>query len=272
MRSLWNGSISFGLVHIPVKMYAATSRERVKFRYLHGQCHTPIRYQKTCPQCQREITDNEIVYGYEYEKGRYVIIDEEELEALPSKQGRTIDIVDFVELSEIDPVYFDKTYYLEPKDGGAKPYVLLRRAMEETQRIAIAKVLIRSKESLAALRATENALILETMFYPAEVRAISLLTELNKPVDIHERELAMAVSLINNLASSFDPHKYTDNYREELMNLINRKIAGDKVVAAPGPQQTDTVIDLIAALEASIRATEDSREPEPAIAGPAQRR
>ena len=125
MRSLWNGSISFGLVHIPVKMYAATSRERVKFRYLHGECHTPIRYQKTCPQCQREITDNEIVYGYEYEKGRYVIIDEEELEALPSKQGRTIDIVDFVELSEIDPVYFDKTYYLEPKDGGAKPYVLL---------------------------------------------------------------------------------------------------------------------------------------------------
>lgn len=262
MRSLWNGSISFGLVNIPIKMYAATERQRVKFRYLHSECQTPIRYERVCPKCNREVSDEEIVYGYEYEKDRYVIIDEEELDSLPSKQGRTIDIVDFVHLSEIDPVYFDKTYYLEPSDGGAKPYALLREAMEQTGRIAIAKIMIRSKESLAAVRTSGEALVLETMFYPAEVRAVDQLTGLQQPVDIHENELKMAVSLIENLADEFKPEKYTDSYREELLKLIESKVAGKDIVTVDTPRPTGKVVDLMAALEASVKAVQSANKKE----------
>ncbi len=256
MRSLWNGSISFGLVNIPVKMYAATQRQNLKFRYLHKECQTPIRYEKTCPTCNRTVTDEEIVYGYEYEKDRYVLIDEEELDSLPSKQARSIDIVDFVNLDEIDPVYFDKTYYLEPKDGGSKPYALLRQAMEKTGRIAIAKVLIRSKESLAAVRVSNSALVMETMFYPAEVRTVDQLSGLKQAVDIHDNELKMAISLIDNLADTFNPDKYTDAYRQELLRLIETKVAGEDVVEAEVPRPTGKVVDLMAALEASVKAAQ----------------
>jgi DNA end-binding protein Ku len=260
MRSLWNGSISFGLVNIPIKMYAATERQSVKFRYLHKKCQTPIKYEKVCPTCQTEVQDDEIVYGYEYERGRFIIIDEEELAALPSKQGRTIDIVDFVNLTEIDPVYFDKTYYLEPTEGGAKPYILLRQAMEATGRIAIAKVQLRSKESLAAIRAAHNALVMETMFFPDEVRSTQALSGLDQPVDIHENELKMAVSLIENLADKFDPAKYTDTYREELLRLIEQKVAGEEIVTPEVPPRTGKVVDLMAALEASVKATQKEKD------------
>lgn len=259
MRSLWNGSISFGLVNIPVKMYAATQRQSIKFRYLHSKCQTPIKYEKVCPVCQTEVQDEEIVYGYEYDRGRFVIIDEEELHALPSKQSRTIDIIDFVDLAEIDPVYFDKTYYLEPNQGGTKPYVLLRQAMEATQKVAIAKVQLRSKESLAAIRTTHNALVLETMFFPDEVRSTQTLSGLEQPVDIHENELKMAINLIENLAEEFDPQKYTDNYRKELLELIEQKIAGEEVVTPKAPPKTGKVVDLMAALEASVKATEKNK-------------
>jgi DNA end-binding protein Ku len=255
LRALWKGAITFGLVYIPVRLYTATEKKDVKFRYLHGSCRTPVRYLKWCPTCDREVTQDEIVYGYEYEKGRHVVIEEGDLERLPDAAGKVVDIVDFVSLEEIDPVYFDRTYFLEPANGGVKAYSLLRRAMEDTGRVAVARVVIRTKESLATIRVYQGrALVLETMYWPDEVRSWRGLEGVTEDPALHENELKMANSLVSNLATSFDPAKYTDAYRRAVLDLVHRKIEGGEVHGAPGAPP-GKVLDLMEALRASVEMT-----------------
>ncbi len=259
MRSIWKGSISFGLVNIPVKLYTATEDKDVKFNSLHKVCGTQIRYRKHCPSCDREVAQDEIVRGFPYEKGYFVTIEEEDLEAIPVKTTRQVEIVDFVDLPEIDPIYFQKSYYLEPDTGAEKPYALLRRAMQETNKVAVAKVAIRHKESLACVRVFERALVMETMHYPDEIRGTEKLSGIENEIELSEREMDMAIKLVDNLSEPFNPEKYEDAYRKELLDLIQRKIQGQpEAERAPAPG-VGKVIDLMEALEASLRAT----SPEP---------
>lgn len=259
MRSLWKGAISFGLVNIPVKLYAATERKDLKFNYLHETCHTPIRYRKWCPSCDREVGAEEIVWGYEYEKGKYVVLRDEDFERVPLSTTKTIDIIDFVNLEEIDPIFFDKTYYLEPAEGGFKAYSLLRRAMEETGRVAVAKVVIRTKESLAAIRVYRgSALAMETMFFPDEVRSAEELAGINEEPRLHDNEIKMAVSLIGSLSGHFEATRYENEYRKALRALVEEKIAGREVAEVTAPETTK-VVDLMEALRASIRLAEEER-------------
>lgn len=217
MRPLWKGAISFGLVSIPVKMYAATQQKDVKFNYLHRECKTPIQYKKVCPHCQREVEADEIVRGYEYQKGRFVVIEDEDFENLPLSTMRTIDILDFVDLKDVDPIYYLKSYFLAPEEYGVKPYRLLFEALGNTGKIAIAKVFIRTRENLVIVRRYSNCLLMETMLYPDEVRKPENIPEIDNTVDIHENELKMAENLISNLSSEFKPEKYSSGYREALL-------------------------------------------------------
>lgn len=258
MRPLWKGAISFGLVYVPVKMYTATERKNIKFNYLHDQCKTPIEYRRFCPTCNVEVANEHIVRGYEYEKGKYVIMKEEDFAHLPGEDTRNINIVDFVDLKEIDPLYFDKGYYLAPGEGGQRVYELLRKSMEETGKAAVAKVVIRNKESLAVIRVAEGVVTMSTMFYPDEVRKPSLINELDYQVDIHDNELKMAVNLINNLSAAFAPDKYTDEYRGQLMEVIQAKVSGEGL-ATPAAAQTEKVVDLMTALKASIDLAQKER-------------
>lgn len=251
MRTIWKGAISFGLVSIPVKLFPATEQKDVKFRYLHQPCQAPLKYQRVCTVCGKEVEQEEIVRGYEYETGRYVIINEEDLESIPDERTRTVDIVDFVDLKEIDPVYFDKTYYLAPGEAGEKAYALLRRAMEETGKIAVAKVVIRNKESLAVIRGYKNLLVMETIFYPDEIRNPQQLPGFDREVKLHDNEMKMARELIENLATVFEPQKYEDEYRKKLLEMIHAKIEGQQIAIPEAPQR-GKVVDLMEALKASV--------------------
>lgn len=259
MRPLWKGAISFGLVYVPVKMYAATEKKNVKFNYLHEKCKTPVQYRRYCPYCDTEINNEEIVRGYEYEKGKYVVMKDEDFESLPVEGSRSINIVDFVDLTDIDPLYFEKGYYLAPGEGGQKVFELLKKSMQETGKVAVAKVVIRNKESLAAIRVAEGVLSISTMFYPDEVRKPQGIPELDYQVEIHDNELKMAVSLINNLSAAFQPEKYTDDYRQQLLEVIQAKIAGEEVETVP-TAQTEKVVDLMSALKASIDLAQKERD------------
>ncbi len=261
MRSLWNGSISFGLVNVPVKMFAATEDKDIRFRTLHKVCHTPIQYRKFCPTCEQEVAMDELVKAYEYEKGRFVIIEEQDLESLDISQTRSIDIIDFVNLAEIDPIYFSKSYYLGVTDTGQKAYWLLRKAMEATGKIAVAKVVLRDKQHLAAVRVLPECLSLAIMFYPDEIRSAQALAP-EREISLQESEIQMATQLIESLTTTFTAEKYTDDYRAELLKIIDAKIAGE-VVAVPAPQQPGKVIDLMEALKASLALVEKNKQQQP---------
>lgn len=260
IRTLWKGAVSFGLVNIPIKMYVATERKDIKFNYLHKECMSPIQYRKFCPKCNREINPDEIARGYEYQQGNYVVLNEEDLERIPMENTKTVDILDFVDLAEVDPVYFDKTYYLEPSQGGEKAYTLLIEAMAKTNKIAIAKVLIRTKQSLAILRVKEQVLIMETIFYPDEIRSTDGLNLGLDKSKLHENEIKMAVSLIGNLSTNFDVSKYQDDYRLALRELIEAKIAGKEVVPAAAVTERGNVVDLMEVLKASVELAEKDRK------------
>lgn len=261
MRTLWKGAVSFGLVNIPVNMYVATENKDIKFNYLHNECMSPVKYQKYCSRCEREITSEEIVKGYEYQKGNYVVINEEDFARLPGEKTKTIDILDFVELSQVDPVYFDKSYYLEPTPGGEKAYTLIVEAMQQTQKIAIARVMIRSRQSLCALRTRDQVLIMETIFYPDEIRSPASLHQGLGKEKLHENEIKMAVNLIENLSTNFEPDNYEDEYRKALWEIIEARIAGQEV-AVPGPAaHKGNVVDLMDALKASVKLAEENRRP-----------
>ena len=255
MHTMWKGSISFGLVNIPIKMFTATEEKDIRFRYLHKECNTPLKYKKVCPTCDKEVSESDIVRGFEYETGHFIIMEERDLEALKSEvDTKAIDILDFVNLSEIDPIYFDKSYYLSPQDTGNKAYNLLRKAMNDTGKIAIAKMTIRNKQTLAALRVFENVLVLETIFYPDEVRPVQQVPGLPEGVEVNEKELTIATQLIENLSAPFAPEKYKDDYRAALRELIDKKIAGQEIEVAPEVPHKN-VIDLMEALQASLKQT-----------------
>jgi len=255
MHTVWKGAISFGLVHVPVKMFTATEDKDVHLRYIHKPCGTPIAYSKSCPHCQKNAEWEEIVRGYEYEKGRFVLFEGDELDAIKPENTRTIQILDFVDLTEIDPLYYQKAYYLSPDQAGAGAYSLLLEAMRQSGKIGIAKIAIRSKSSLAAIRAVDNCICMETMHYPDEIRGLQQVPGLPEESKVNERELDMAKMLIDQLGAPFDPGKYTDDYRIALQDAIQRKIAGQSadIVTAPAAERTN-VIDLMAALQASLDA------------------
>ena len=257
MRSIWSGTISFGLVTVPVKMYTATESKELKFHFLHKDDLVPIGYDKIRKDTGEHVDPDEIVRGFEIEKGRYVPLEDEDYDRLDVELTRSIDICDFVSLEEIDPIYFRKAYYLLPAEGAEKPYLLLVRALEETGKVAIAKVVIRKKQHLACLRTWEGKLLLETMYFADEVRRPD---EVEIGGDLRSAEVDMAKSLVENLSEPFDAEKYDDTYRKELLDLIRRKARGMKL---PEPQDEEEaeVVDLMAALRESVERTKRKRAP-----------
>lgn len=265
MHTMWKGTISFGLVNIPVKMHAATQNNDVKLRQLHKECQSPIKYEKVCPVCDREIGNDEIVKAYEYAKNKFVVLDEEDLQALQKEQAdKAVEIIDFVKLEEIDPIYFEKSYYLSPNEGGTKAYALLRTALQDTGKIGVAKMMIRSKEQMAVIRIYKDTLVVETIHYPDEVRSVSEVPNVPQDIETGKKELDTAKLLIDQLTTTFDPEKYQDEYRVALLERIEEKKENDETataesVAKPTP---DNVTDLMAALQASIdKAKKDKPKP-----------
>jgi len=253
MHTVWKGAISFGLVHVPVKMFAATEEKDIAMRMIHKPCTTPLSYVRKCSTCETEVEWEEITKGYEYEPGRFVLFDKDELESLAGEATKEIKILDFVDLEEIDPIYFQKTYYLAPGDTGAGAYSLLHEALNQTGKIGLATVSIRSKSSLAAIRIVDRCIVMETIFYPDEIRPVAQVPNLPEVPKVNEKELTMAKMLIEQLSVPFEPEKYTDEYRSALLEAIDRKVSGQEIQAAPQQQRTN-VIDLMAALQASLDA------------------
>src|SRR3712207_3248787 len=258
-RSIWSGAISFGLVNVPVKLYSAVSRKTVRFHQLNGETGNRIQQKRVDPETGEEVSYDQIVKGYELTRDRYVIVKPEELDALDPERTRTIDIEDFVDLDEIDPVYYDHPYYLVPDKGAEKAYGLLLGAMEKAGKVAIARVVLRSKEQLVAIRPANGVLMMETMIFHDEVVPHDEIDELPeaKALKASERELKMAQQLIDSLSSDFDPGRYHDEYREKVLELIERKAQGEEIVVQSEAPQPARVPDLMAALEASLAAVKD---------------
>jgi len=256
-RSIWTGAISFGLVTVPVKLYSAVNRKTVRFHQLHESTGVRIQQKRVDPSTGEEVPYDEIVKGYEIAPERYVVITNEELEALDPKKTKTIEIEDFVDQSEIDPIFYDHPYYLAPGPGGAKPYRLLLDAMRETNKVAVARVVIRSKENLVAIRPMGDVLAMATMIFADEVVDAGKLDDIPDPDEVaaSDRELAIAKQLVESLAGDFEPGKYHDTYREEVLALVERKAAGEEIaVQPPSEDVTAPVPDLMSALKASLDA------------------
>jgi DNA end-binding protein Ku len=255
-RSIWSGSISFGLVSIPVRMFSATESKELRFHFVDRHDLEPVGYDKVRRDTGEHVDPADIVRAFEIEKGRYVPLEPDDLDRLDVELTHGIDIIDFVLLDEIDPVYFRQAYYLLPQDGGEKPYRLLQQALGETGRVGIAKVVIRNKQHLACLRTFDDVLVLETMYYADEVRSpASLDGDLSfRDVEVRRAEVDMATTLIENLSAEFDPKKYTDSYRAELLELLERKAEGGEL---PKPkEQPAEVVDLMQALRESVERTQ----------------
>jgi DNA end-binding protein Ku len=264
-RAIWSGAISFGLVNVPVKLYSATSPKSVRFHQLSGKTGARIRQKRVDPTTDEEVPYEDIVKGYEITPDHYVLISSDELEALDPKATRTIDIEEFVDLADIDPIYYDHSYYLAPAAGGAKAYRLLVDAMRESGKVGIGRVVLRSKQQLCALRPSGEALTLSTMLFGDEVLSPDRLDELESvnEAEASERELSMAQQLIDSLSADFEPDKYHDEYRERVLNLIERKAAGEDIAIQPQAEEPAAAPDLMAALEASLAAVGEESEPEP---------
>ena len=261
-RSIWSGAISFGLVNVPVKLFSAVSRKTVRFNQLNQETGNRIQQKRVDPDTGEEVPYEQIVKGFELTKDRYVVITPDELDALDPERTRTIDIEDFVDLEDIDPVYYDHPYYLVPDKGAAKAYGLLLNAMEASGKVAIARVVIRSKEALVAIRPAGDLLMMETMIFHDEVVPHDELDDLPAAKDLKasERELKMAQQLIDSLSSEFDPSRYRDEYRDKVLDLIERKAAGEEIAVQPEAPAPAKVPDLMAALEASLAAVKDDGE------------
>lgn len=252
MAAIWKGAISFGLVTIPVELRSAVRTDKLSFRMLHAEDNSPIKYERVCAADGEPVPWNEIVKGYEYEKGKFVIMTDEDFEAAAIESSRTIDILDFVKIEEIDPRYFDKPYFLLPAKGGEKPYALLREAIRETGAVGIGKVVIRQTQHLAAVKTVGDALVLEIMRFAHELVDPETLS-FPEGADLRPQELQMAKQLIDNLAESFDATKYTDDYRANLLKVIKAKMKGKKIeVPAPAEPEDANVIDLMSRLKESL--------------------
>src|SRR3954470_22013072 len=257
MRTIWKGSISFGLVNIPIGLYPATRTERVSFRQLRESDLSPIRYKRVAEEDNEEVPWEHIVKGYEYEKGQFVVITDADFEKAMPEATQSIDITEFVELAEIDPMYFDTPYYLEPQKGGKKAYALLRETLKETGKVGIARVVLKTRQHLAAVKPKENALVLELMHFPDEVLEPAGL-DLPHEEKLGKKEMDMAKSLVETMSGHWDPSEYKDTYREKLLKLIEEKAArGGKEL--PGPKAkakpATNVVDLVAVLQKSLAET-----------------
>jgi DNA end-binding protein Ku len=281
MHTMWKGSISFGLVHIPIKLYAATESKDVSFRTLHDACQTPIRYQKYCPVCEEVVENNHLIKGYEVEPGDFVTVTDQEIQGLKGDAVRAVEILDFVNLSEIDPVFYNKSYFVGPNENGGKAYALLRQALAETGKIGLAKLTLHSKEHLGVVRVYKDGLMLETMYYPDEVRPVSQVPGLEQLGDFEQKELETAKQLIEQLTTPFEPEKYKDTFREDVHHMLEEKMAGHVVTAPKKTPTRENVVDLLAALQASVDETRGKKTekrgkpaasavgtPKPATAGP----
>ncbi len=260
-RSIWTGAISFGLVTVPVKLYSAVNRKTVRFHQLSSKSGVRIAQRRVDPSTGDEVAYEDIVKGFELTPDRYVVVEPGELETLQPKKTKTIEIEDFVELADIDPIFYDHPYYLAPGTGGAKPYRLLVEAMRETDRVAVARVVIRSKEALVALRPMDDHVLgMSTMLFPDEVVDPDSIDEISATadVDVTKRELDIAKQLVESLAGPFDASKYHDTYRQDVLDLIERKAAGEEIAVQPAAdEEEEPVPDLMAALKASLDAVRD---------------
>ncbi|WP_061299788.1 non-homologous end joining protein Ku [Herbidospora cretacea] len=259
MRSIWKGAISFGLVTIPVKLYSATEQKDVSFHQVHREDGGRIRYKRVCTVDGEEVAYADIAKGYELPTGDMVVLTDDDFADLPLSSSRRIDVLQFTPVDQIDPIYFAKSYFLEPDAQGAKPYVLLRDALERSGQVAIVKVALRQRESLATLRVRDGIFVLETMLWPDEVRTADF-GFLDEDIDLRPQELKMAESLIETMVADFDPSEYKDAYREALQEVIDAKVAGREVVQVEGPAEAGPAVDLMAALRASVDAAKRERE------------
>ncbi len=258
-RPIWSGAISFGLVNVPVKVFSATSSKDVRFHQLDGKSKSRIKQKRVSATTGEEVPFEDIIKAYEIAPDNYVTITPEELDALDPKATKTIDIEDFVDLDQIDPVYYERPYYLVPDKGGQKAYALLRNAMRETNKVGIARVVLRTKQYLAAIRPKDDALVMETMLFADEVNPLDELDLPGPDVDVTEREEKMARSLIDSLTTDFEPDKYRDEYRERVLELIKQKASGQEIVVEESAEEAPRVVDLMAALEASLAAVKDGK-------------
>jgi DNA end-binding protein Ku len=265
--AIWTGSISFGLVQVPVRLVGATKSKDVSFNQLEEGTGSRIRYKKVSEQTGEEVTQDRIKRGYEISKGRYVMIEPDELDVLRPRASHAIDIEEFVDLDEIDPVYFEQPYYLVPDAKGVKPYRLLADAMTELNKVALGRIIVRSKERLVAIRPLDGMLVIETMRYADEVLPRDALLP-DDDVELTDRERAMARQLVESLAAEeFQPEKFHDQYREQVLDLIERKAAGEEIVAEPMVEAPAKVLDLVAALEASLEKAQTAKERHPSASG-----
>ena len=262
MRAIWKGSISFGLVNIPIALYPATMKEELKFRLLRKSDLSPVNYKRVAEKDGKEVPWDQIVKGYEYEKGKFVILKEEDFERVDLEATQTVDIQDFVHVDEIDPMFFYKPYYLEPQKGGDKAYALLRDALKDSKKVGIAKVVIKTREYLAGVKPEDGALVLELMHFADELADTEKL-HVPKKAEVGKREMNMAKSLIESMSAKWDPKKYHDEYREALMEVIEEKVeaGGKEIEEKPKPKRQPTkVIDLVSVLQQSLKETQGARK------------
>jgi DNA end-binding protein Ku len=252
MKALWKGAVTFGLVNIPVRLYSAVQEKSLKFHMLHAEDGGRIKYQRICSICGKEVTWDDIVKGYEYSKDHYVQFSDDELQAMDIDSIKAIDVVTFVPLEDIDPVYFNKTYYVVPEPSGLKAYRLLQEALEAEGQVGLAKVALRDKEHLATVRLMDDVFVLETMHWPDEIRQPAF-EELEKNVRVSDAELKMARQLIQQLSGDFNPDEFADEYRVRLEELVEQKVQGQEITVAAEPEEEPTkVVDLMEALKASV--------------------
>ncbi|SDM44699.1 non-homologous end joining protein Ku, partial [Allokutzneria albata] len=258
MRAMWHGAISFGLVTIAVRLFAATEEHDFRFHQVHREDGGRIRYKRVCQVCGEEVAYADIAKGYELEDGRMVVLDREDFEKLPISTDRAIEVVEFVPTEEIDPIFFQKSYYLEPDKAAVRPYVLLRTALERADRLAVVKITMRQRQSLAMVRARDDVLVLHTMMWPDEIRRPDF-GFLDGEVEVRPQELKMAESLIESMAGTFEPGEFTDDYRDAMAKLVEAKAEGAELPAQPEDEDSGEVIDLMAALERSVAQAKASR-------------
>jgi DNA end-binding protein Ku len=260
MRTIWNGSLNFGLVNIPIGLAVAQQRKDTAFRTLHRECGTPIKQKRYCPFHERDVEAEELVKGWEFAKGQFVIVEDEDLESVAVQRSQAIDILRFVPVSEVDPIYFDRTYYLAPASAAAqkRPYVLLLRAMQEAEMGAVGKFVLWGKENLCLIRPLGESLALETLFFAEDIRSRAEIDEAVEDVDVKEPELAMARQLVESLVGEFDPEEYENEYRNDLRAMLEAKLEG-KEITRPEPIPAAPVVDLMDALKQSVAQAKKQR-------------
>ncbi|MDA1147297.1 MAG: Ku protein [Chloroflexi bacterium] len=265
-RAIWRGVISFGMVSIPVRLFTATESKDISFRQLHEETHTPVKQLRWSPELDREVAYDELIKGYEYAKGQYVIVDDEDFDKLPVPSKHTIDLTAFVANEEIDPIHYERSYYLEPDEAGQKPFALLLRSLEEKGLLALGKVALRQKEHLCVLRPHDGIILLETLYYPDEIREPDGSVDV-EGIQLTDQEMQMAAALIDMLRKPFDPSEYKDAYREKLIAMISAKLEGGEIVTTEQDAPAAASVDLMAALKASVDAAKARKAEAPSANG-----